>query len=184
MHRDVPTLYVLLTPSDPHWLAYLRNDTWLNGTTVTNVTSLDTLVSMYYNQFSGAVVYDPLLPSTSLLASTAAGVENLLPFCRRSDSAAPTLYDRYIAGGKVEVVRWLNASMFTGKVSGSRKGDAYLWAKETWLDTGKANPTVMGFYLDYYWVQSRPCCGGGEVDYLQSTVSNQDYIIANKGFLW
>lgn len=174
----------MLTTSDPEWLEYLRNDTWMNSTRITNLTSLDSVVQKYSARFHGAVVYDPTLPSTASLASTAAGVEDLLPFCLRSNTASPTLYDRYVASGDLTVARWLNASMFSGSVTGSHKGDAYIWAKETWLDTGKANPTVMGYYLDYFWVTSKPCCGGGVVDYLQSTVSNQDYVMANRGFLW
>eukprot|EP00050_Salpingoeca_kvevrii_P017165 m.62488 g.62488 ORF g.62488 m.62488 type:complete len:745 (+) comp7403_c0_seq4:45-2279(+) len=187
-NRDAPRLYLLFTDADSQWLAYLRQPgQWLARTSVTLLQpDVATLVTRYRSVFQGAVVYDPSLPATSLLASTAAGVEQLLPIANRSATPGQpkTVYDELVASGVVPTRRSLPASMFPGTETKSRKGDAYMWAKREWLDTGKANAAILGFMLDYYWVASNPCCGGGATDYEMATITNQDYLIQNRAFLW
>jgi hypothetical protein len=41
---------------------------------------------------------------------------------------------------------------FDGKVTGSSKCDAYLWALEEFVRTGKCNKAQMAYFIDYFWV--------------------------------
>jgi hypothetical protein len=63
--------------------------------------------------------------------------------------------------------------------TGSRKCDAYLWAAERYMKTGRCNPRKMGYYPDAFWLQ-RP--NGLTID--RTLLSNHDYFIAHKGFLF
>jgi hypothetical protein len=77
--------------------------------------------------------------------------EDLLPV--RYDPQPGSLYDRLTRGLRLPVRLWLvqtnGASLFTGKgnvpgskrpSTGSAKCDAYIWAIERWIKTGKAAP--------------------------------------------
>ena len=89
--------------------------------------------------------------------------------------------------------------MFTGEITQSRKvpsclhawrhgsawqGDAYVWAINTFIHSGLCDATMHGYYIDYFWVASSPCCGGEPTDYQMSTVTNHDYVISRRGFFW
>ena len=54
------------------------------------------LVDRFRDDVKGVVLWDPAVPATSNVASTVAGVENLLPICR--DEASDSLYTRLVAG--------------------------------------------------------------------------------------
>ena len=69
-------------------------------------------------EINGAVVYDPKVYATSNVASTVAGVENLLPI--RFDPVPDSLYSQLVTGGpKLAVKVWLvnadGSSRFTGR---------------------------------------------------------------------
>ncbi|NIR00989.1 MAG: hypothetical protein GTN78_12440, partial [Gemmatimonadales bacterium] len=79
---------------------------------------------------------------------------------------------------KVRLVNPDGSSMFAGRgtipdsstpSTGSAKCDAYLWAKEKYLDSGKCNPAKMGYYIDAYWLRKPD-------GYIPNhTLSNHDY---------
>lgn len=178
---------------DHFWLDKLREPgEWLAEHSIEEIKSLSELIEIFRDDISGLVVYDENVPATSNVASTIAGVENLA--CIRFDLSQDSLYYWLTLdpeGPKLPVkVRLLNedgSSMFTGNgtipnsstpSTGSAKCDAYIWAKEKYLDTGRCNPAKMGYYIDQYWLRKPE-------GYIPNhTLSNHDYFIANRGFFF
>lgn len=88
-------------------------------------------------------------------------VENLLPICQRDQEGS--LYRRLVLNGPKLKVQLSLVGLFNGTITGSKKVqqclactsfllnwskcDAYIWAKQRYLDSGRCNPTVMGYYL-------------------------------------
>lgn len=187
-HVDAPTV-------DEYWLRKLRSDgDWLADRSIEPIPDLDALLTRFRDHVQGAVVYDPGVHATSNVASTAAGVEDLVAI--RYDTRPGSLYRRYVegendAGIELPVRTWLvepsGSSKFTGsgvipdtdrESTGSAKCDAYLWAKENYLDTGRCNPGELGYYLDAYWLEEPT---GGPA---HSLLLNHDYVVANRGFVF
>lgn len=198
VNQEEPRLYLYFVGGetgefDHYWLEQLQlPGEWLAETTLEALPDLSALIGQFRQYLRGLVVYDENVPATSNLASTIAGIEHLAAI--RYDPGPGSLYwwlTQASDGPKFEPVIWLvnqdGTSLFTGKgrlpdsatpSSGSPKCDAYLWAKENYLDTGLANPRKFGYYLDAFWLKNP----GG---YLPNhTLTNQDYFIANKGFLF
>ena len=178
---------------DHFWLDHLREDgAWLSGRPLKELGGLDELIEAFRDDLQGLVVYDEAVPATSNVASTAAGVQNLA--CIRWDPSPDSLYHWLTQdpeGPQLPVkLRLLNedgSSLFTGTgmipgtktpSTGSAKCDAYIWAKEKYLDTGLANPRRMGFYLDAYWIANP----SGYIP--NHTLTNHDYFISKRGFLF
>lgn len=101
------------------------------------------------------MLYDTSVPSTSNVASTIAGVEGWLPVAYRPGSAATSVYNQLVASGLLAVKLSL-VGKFTGSRTGSAKADAYLWCKENYLDTGKTDPRLIAYYVDYYAATMQP----------------------------
>lgn len=197
VNREEPRLYIYFVGDgkghfDRQWLSYLREqDGWLRDVDIVEIGSLDELVRTFRDQLKGVVVYDPAVPATSNVASTIAGVEDLA--CVRHDPRRGSIYRRMVEdpnGHRLPVVRKLltddNKSLFTGSGSipssetpstGSAKCDAYIWAKERYLDTGKCDPTIIGYYIDSFWTTR-----GG--DRTLATLTNQDYAISRRAFFF
>jgi hypothetical protein len=198
VNRQEPRLYAYLVGEetgrfDRFWLAEMRKPQgFLAGHTVKPIEDVAGLVAAFRSTIKGVVVYDEKVPATSNVASTAAGVEDLV--CVRYDPAPGSLYHLLTVdpnGPRLPIkLRLINpdgSSMFTGKgviagtpeaSSGSAKCDAYLWAKRRYLDTGRCNPRKLGYYLDAWWLRN----SGGYVP--SHTLTNHDYFIANRGFLF
>jgi len=181
-NRYAPTLFVLLQPADAFWLTTLRQPGgWLASATITNITGIESLVAAFPTVYKGVVLYDPAIWPTSLLATTAAGQESLLPICFRPSDPS-SLYSRLVAGGpKLPVLRSFVGAFNATSGTGSVKRNAYDWAVGTYLAnggiTGAAAP-LLGYYLDYYWTTRGDV--GDPTD--KDTVMNHDFIIANRGF--
>lgn len=198
VNRSKPQLYLYFVggdnaKTDRYWLDKLQaKGEFLADYTLQPIPDLASLVETFRHSIKGLVVYDENVASTSNVASTIAGVENLA--CIRFDKHPDSLY-HWLAvdpnGPKLPVKVWLvnkdGSSIFTGKgtipgsataSTGSPKCDAYIWAKEQYLDTGKCDPAVMGYYIDAYWLKQP----GGYIP--NHTLSNQDYFIAKKGFMF
>jgi hypothetical protein len=86
--------------ADSFWRGYLtQNGEWLAATSWTNISTLSALVAAFPDIVAkGVVLYDPAVPATSNLASTAAGVEGLLPVCYRPGEA-DSVYEQLVGGG-------------------------------------------------------------------------------------
>jgi hypothetical protein len=178
---------------DHFWWDWMRGrNNWLSRVSVRPRQTQRELIFDHRHLVQGLVVYDEKVPSTSNVASTVAGVEDLLPI--RFDPSTESLFyflTRDIRGPRFPVRRWLihpdGAPFFTGRgmipdtrtaSTGSAKCDAYIWAKELFLDTGRCNPAKMGYYMDAYWLQ-KP---SGYIP--NHTLSNHDYFIAHRGFFF
>ncbi len=193
VNRTAPRLFVryIRNADDFWWKQMTGPGGWLEGREIVKVTSLEELLARFHDYYHGAVVWDPAVPATSNLASTIAGCDDLLPL--RYDPADGSLYQKLTKGPphlqpQVRLVRADGSSYFTGQgtipdtdqpSSGSSKNDAYRWLIERYVKTGKANPQVMGYYLDAYW-HHRWNASGPE----NHTLSNHDYVIAQRGVLF
>jgi hypothetical protein len=113
-NRAQPVIYIFSEPIDPLWFQTLTSTGgWLSNATIVALTSLEQVVQLYVNLTEsgalgalridpgsrtplasgpGVVLYDPAVWPTSLLASTAAGVEDLLPVAFRPNDTASLYY--------------------------------------------------------------------------------------------
>ena len=196
VNRDAPRLYLLYlaefgVETDSFWLDWLRGeDGWLRQTRIVQLSSLEQAVDTFRQQLKGLVVYDPAVPATSCLASTAAGCDNLLPVRFSSDpgSVFALLTKRLRLPVRLWLVHPDGTSMFTGRgdipdstdpSSGSAKVDAYRWALRHYIQSGKCDARFAGYYLDAFWLQ-HPCNGQPDLH----TLSNHDYFISRRAFFF
>lgn len=193
VNRQKPQLYIYYVENaginiDRYWWDKYRTDgKWLSKAAEKPITDIVALVTEFNNVIKGAVVYDPKVPATSNLASSIAGVEDLIAI--RYDVSPESLYSQLIVNGpKIPVkVRLLNkdgTSMFTGgdtdkASSGSAKIDAYQWFVEKYLKTGKCNTRFGAYYIDQYWMQKPK---SAPVNH--HTLTNHDFFVSRKGFFF
>jgi hypothetical protein len=193
VNRTAPRLFlrVIKGPDDFWWREMTQAGGWLAGREVVRIDRLETLLERFKAFYRGAVVWDERVPSTSNLASTIAGCDDLL--CLRHDAAEGSLCRRLTEGPprlpvRVRLLREDGGPLFTGRgtisgtglaSSGSAKCDAYLWLVERYLKTGQANPQRLGYYLDGFWLQCWQAAGPEN-----HTLSNHDFLIARKGLLF
>ena len=202
-NRDGQRLYVnffapnwLNGGTDTYWLEELtKPGNELANKTVVEVQHFETLLKLFADYINGVVSWDEEVPATYNTACTAAGVENLLPV--RYSESPYSLYSVMVNDFGLEDKISLD-SKFTGsgkvwgtnvRSSGSKKCDAYIWARETYLRPGKTNPLLMGQHLDaytsdWYWPEEY----GEKVMMYESVqqqfLPNKDYLFAKKAFFW
>lgn len=197
-NRDKSQLYVYLVGPDAkydrYWLGKLRAPgQWLAGRNLVPEADPLALLTRFRKSVRGAVVWDERIPATSDVASTVAGADGLLPL--RFDPAPGSLYWRCVLDPrgprlsvKVRLLRADGGALFTGRgavpgtrqpSSGSAKCDAYLWAMEKYLKTGKCDPTRLAYYPDAFWL-AHP----NKVPADRTLLCNHDYFIAHKGFFF
>jgi len=194
-NRSAPRLYLFYcaefgVDTDQFWFDWFRGeDGWLKATEIRKIASLEEAIQIFRPAFKGLVVYDPTVPATANLASTAAGCDDLLPV--RYDPAAGSIFDRLVRHLELPVKLWLvktdGASLFTGRglvpllgepSSGSAKIDAYRWAAKHYLGGRLCAPGLAAYYLDAYWLKHP---GGNPTLH---TLSNHDYFIARRAFFF
>ncbi len=162
---------------DDYWLAQMQKG-WLKDVPVRRMASLDDLLTHFAADLRGVVVWDPEVVATANVAATVCGVEGWLPVRADSD-----LYARMVDGGPHVPVELSLVGKFDGARSGSAKCDAYLWAKDEYLDKGRCNPELMAYYIDAYSQQpDKP--GFHYHDLHNATLANHDYYIANRAFFF
>lgn len=193
-NRKTPNLYFLFVDSgktDQFWLNKMTaKGAWLENIKINKIESYDKIFKKYRSYYRGLVVYDGNVPSTSNVASTVAGVEDLIAV--RYDKRPGSMYNYLTKTLNIPVKKWLvnsnGSSLFTGKgiipgtnrkSSGSAKNDAYIWAKINYLDKGKCSNKFLGYYMDYYGAQITAVNSVGNL-----TLVNQDFQIANKSFIF
>ncbi len=195
-NRDAPRFYVLFAQdfqvdTDQFWLDWFRGeDGWLGSARLQPVADIDAALAALRPHYTGLVVYDPKVPATACVASTAAGCERLLPV--RYDPAPESLFTRCARTLDLPIALWLvhpdGSSKFTGSgqipdsakpSSGSAKIDAYRWAAARYLETGRCDPRFAAYYMDADWLR-RP--GHAPAD--NHTLPNHDYFIAHRAFFF
>lgn len=199
VNRERPLLYVRFVDSqhggknvDDYWLEKLSEPgQWLHGRRMQAVSGIVDLVEQFRGHINGVVLYDPNVAATSNVASTIAGVEDLLPI--RYDDSAGSLYSGLVkVGPKLAVKRRLvdvdGKSLFTatGRVpgtdiasTGSAKCDAYIWMKHHYMDTGKCNGAFGAYYLDQYWM-NRP----RNAVLSHHCLTNHDFFVSKRAFFF
>lgn len=195
VNRQSPRLYIFYcaefgVDTDEFWFDWFRGeDGWLKDSEVKSLASLEEAVNTFRRAFDGLVVYDPAVPATSDLASTAAGCDGLLPV--RFDDRAGSVFDLLVHQMKLPVKLWLvnpdGTSKFTGRgripdidqpTSGSAKVDVYRWALNRYVRAGRCAPGIAAYYVDAYWLRHP---GGNPT---MHTLSNHDYFIARRAFFF
>ncbi len=200
VNRTLPRLYVHFVDHselgdidvDAYWLDEMRaKEGFLAGRPLRPIESLDALVSAFRPMLRGAVVWDPSVPATSNVASTVAGARDLVAV--RYDPSPGSLYRTFVGvAGPLRlppVVRLLRddgTPLFTGSgtipgtdrtSTGSAKCDAYLWAAEHYLRTGRSTPDY-GYFLDAYWL------GNPQGKLQQTLLTNHDFLVSRRGFFF
>jgi hypothetical protein len=145
INRTHPRVY-LLNASDPkpaYWLRLFADaGGWLAGRRRVPVADLEALVRLAGPDLRGAVIWDPMVPASINVATTAAGVEDAVVL-------SPDLAHRLLPATGLKVLLDLRGK-FTGSETGSRKNDAYRWAIRTYLDTGRCSPRRLCLYEDAF----------------------------------
>ncbi len=196
VNRQGPQLYILYcaqygVETDQFWWEWFRGeDGWLKDANITPLASLEEVIGRFTNQLQGLVVYDPAVPATANVASTAAGCEALLPvrFSREADSLFALCRDKLRLPVKLWLVNPDGSPKFTGRgtipdsttpSTGSAKNDAYRWALRRFVATGKCDPRFAGYYIDAFWLKL-PQQSSADMH----TLSNHDYFIARRAFFF
>jgi hypothetical protein len=188
-NREAPRVFLDYHPRDEMWLERLREPGGLcEAWPVRSIRDFDELLRSFRQFVKGVVLYDPDpatgVISTSLVATTVAGSEGAIAL--RKDPARGSLYNRLVNdpnGPRLPVLLDLTGK-FTGRgtiwqtttpSTGSAKCDAYLWAKEKYIDTGRCDPTTLFYTLDLCGL--RP-----GVRHEDTQLSNLDYAVSRRAF--
>jgi GxGYxYP putative glycoside hydrolase C-terminal domain/GxGYxY sequence motif in domain of unknown function N-terminal len=195
-NRQSPRLYLFCchqfgVDTDRFWLDWFRGeDGWLRDTEIRPLPDLESVVATFRSAFDGLVVYDGDVPATAAIASTAAGVEQLLPV--RYDPATNSVYTRLTGQHQLPVKLWLvhpdGSPLFNGRdpIPGlvessttSPKIDAYHWALARYLSPGRCGAGLAAYYVDAFWL-TRPTQAQPDMH----TLSNHDWFIARRAFFF
>jgi hypothetical protein len=154
---------------------------WLANTKIVNLETLAEVLETFAADVEGVVLWDPAVPATLNVATTIAGVENLAVLRAGSDIEAEVTAHLPVKQSLVGLFK-PGATTLPESVtpsSGSPKTDAYLWAEEKYLDTGRANPLLLA-YLEDGWPATRYARNQmtrGGVYALE-----RDYVVQQQGF--
>jgi hypothetical protein len=118
---------------------------WPEDANYTLVTSIVDLVNLLSDHIKGVALYDPKVPATSNLASSASGIYDLIPICYKP--VPNSLYTQLVDGGPQLLIKISFVGVFTGNITGSAKADAYLWAAKHFLDSKLADASYLGYYV-------------------------------------
>ena len=193
-NRTGATIY-MKDATSMKWLTFLRaqTDGLLYGKKIVTLKTIDDVLQKLGDRIKahGIVVWDPAQPFTSNIATNVCGVEGYLPVMYSDDE--DSLYMQLTAKYGKPIVKMDLRGKFTGKngskiwdtsvtSSGSAKCDAYLWAMEKYVKTGKTSKEHIAYMTDFY-----PLSEKGSGSFLDNSVyetylPSQDYIVANKIF--
>lgn len=187
-NRGAPRVFLDFIDTDDQWFEELTASEGLcQGWAVQYVSDIYELLNLMRPYINGLVLYDAVtsssgIISTSLAATTAAGVEGAIAV--RKDTTSGSMYDYLVNTMHLPVLIDLTGK-FTGSgtiwgtstaSSGSAKCDAYIWAKEKYIDSARCNPKVLSYTLDAWALKTAL-----EYD-VHSQLANLDYAISKKGF--
>lgn len=170
INREAPELYVLSAgnPRPAYWLDVMRQDgRWLEGRPLQPLTDLAGVMKLAAARVKGAVIWDPAVPATVNVATTAAGVLDLVIL-------SPEQASRLLPAWRLPVVLDLRGK-FTGAETGSRKNDAYRWAVREFLTPGRCSSRWMFLYHDAFTARA-----AGHLAY----AVNRDWAVRNRGFVF
>ncbi|MDX1521300.1 MAG: GxGYxYP family putative glycoside hydrolase [Anaerolineae bacterium] len=192
VNREQPQLYLshdhqrLETPGvDLFWLEkYQEPDQpygWLAETEIIELEGLGEVLDIFAGGVAGVVLWDTEVPATLNVATTIAGVEDVAVVRAGSAIEAEVLARLPLKRSLVDLFQAGAATLPNSDTpsSGSTKTDAYLWAKENYLDTGRANAQFLAYLLDGWpaqlYRQNRMTRGG-------VYAMERDYVVQQRGF--
>lgn len=170
LNRAAPALYVLSASKDTprYWLdVFSRTGGWLHGRKVEPLADLDALAGLAGAKVRGAVIWDPAVPATVNVATTIAGVEDLV-------ALSPELAERCVPKWGLAVRHDLRGR-FTGAETGSAKNDAYRWAVREYLAKGVCSAHLLCLYEDAHSTRAV-----GDTGY----VVTRDWAVRNRAFVF
>lgn len=192
VNRDAPRLYLLgdhrrngAPGVDEFWLNVYRETGqpygWLANTEIIQLDSLEAVLDTFAADARGVVEWDPAVPATLNVATTIAGVDDLAVL--RAGSTITPLVTRYLPLRQSLVGMFRpGAATLPGSQTpsgGSPKIDAYLWAKENYLDTGRANAQFLAYLLDG-WPATR--YAAGQMTRGGTYALERDTVVQQRGF--
>ena len=148
--------------------------------TLTNVIEV---VETFRPQLKGVVLWDTEVPATLNVATTIAGVEDLAVLRAGSEIEAEITARLPVRKSLVGLFQAGAATLPNSSTpsTGSTKADAYLWAKEQYLDTGRADPQFLAYFLDGWpakqYSQNKMTRGG-------VYALERDYVVQQRGFVF
>ncbi|MDD5134452.1 MAG: GxGYxYP family putative glycoside hydrolase [Phycisphaerae bacterium] len=198
VNRNAPQLYLIYVDSqhrpenvDQYWLDKCsQKGQWLYEVPKEEIKSFESLLETFKKFVNGVVVYDPLVPATSNVASAVAGAEGLIAvrYDKRAGSVYDILVNKMKLPKKVSFVQEDGSSIFKadGKIPGTQryttnspKCDAYIWMKIHYLDKGKLDPRVGAYYIDYYWTKKPRRTVTNH-----HTLTNHDFFVSKKAWFF
>lgn len=195
VNRKAPRLILRCMPeTDDFWWKYLREDHgWIKDREVIEVGSVSELLKIFKDDLAGVVTYREDEPYSSNLAATIAGAESR--FVLREDDSEGSLYCemrehpdfpkdvvRVPRAGSGGVLDKQGLIAGTGQpATGSAKNDAYRWALQAYLKSGKSGNTDLAYFLDAYWLQ-KPGSSASLGSFWNSTLANHDFYISKRAF--
>ncbi|MDD3310420.1 MAG: GxGYxYP family putative glycoside hydrolase, partial [Dysgonamonadaceae bacterium] len=197
VNRDKPRLYINYVVNsgieiDSYWWnMYRQPGKWLHGRDTLVYNDIVQVIDAYKSEINGVVLYDPLVASTSNVASAVAGIENLIAI--RFDKDPNSLYSRVVLNGpklnvKVSLVNNDGSSIFTGKgnipgtnrkSTGSIKNDPYIWFIEKYMKTNKCSGEFGAYYIDQKWRENPKATVVNH-----HTLTNHDFFVSKKAFFF
>lgn len=167
-NRSAPHLYVIHQDIDQLWLDTFRQEgRWLTDYRLEQVADLTALLSLFRGEAGGSVVWTEEIPASLNVATTVAGAEGLVIV-----RGGSPLFEQITAAFPVKVD-------LRGQVSS--KTQAYRWAKERYLETGKSDPHLLAYMQDG-WPARLLSGDSAQMTPSPWDVMRRDYIIQNRGF--
>lgn len=195
LNREDSLLYIEDGDASMNWFRFLRatTDGVLYGKRTVELNSVDKLIETFAEEIKslGIALWDPSAPYTSNIATNICGVEGYLPVMYSEDSSS--LCQTLIKLLGEDIVKVDLRGKFTGgrgtKIwdtsldsTGSAKCDAYLWAIEKYIKTGKSSASHIAYMTDFYPLSEQ---GGGSFldnSVYETYLPSQDYIVQNAIF--
>ena len=180
VNRDAPLLYLDYVNVDGvnldeyWWEKTSASGAWLVDRPRVTVRDPVKACDMLRDRVQGLVVYDPSVPATSCIASMVAGVEDLIAV--RYDLSPGSIYNRLRERG-YPVKVWLIGE--DGSPRFSSKTEAYRWAIDHYLKTGKCNTAYAAYYIDQAWLKNP---GASAKNHHQ--LSNHDFFVSHRAFFF
>lgn len=180
VNRTAPRLYIDFVVNAGHdidqywWDKYSEPGEWLAGRDKVVIFDPVKACDVFKDMIKGLVVYDPNVAATSCLASMVAGVEDLVAV--RYDTTPGSVYNRMVTRGypvKVWLVNEDGSSKFASK------GEAYRWAIDNYLKTGKCETAYAAYYIDQAWMKNPSATN---INHHQLT--NHDFFISHRSFFF
>ncbi len=177
------------------WLTLMRaySDGLLYGKKIVTLRTIDAVIDKLGDRIKahGIVLWDPEQPFLSNIATNVCGVEGYLPVMASDDE--DSLHQKLIEKYGKSIIKLDLRGRFTGKAGtkiwdtslssvGSAKCDAYLWAMEKYVRTGRTSRDYIAYMTDYWPLSSK---GNGKFldnSVYETYLPSQDYVVQNRIF--